>query len=121
MFCNNNSNDCATDVCIYCQLKQEYKEMIQDSVDWDKALHHILDTAFDYSDKQYADVIDENFSVGLAEGVLLGMRRSIKIMEAIYEDTEEELAVILDEETVLDDESELNEKDIIQQIIKDSL
>lgn len=108
----DNNEECD---CTICQLTEEFKLMIQDNVEWELALRHILgvmSSEVSKSDEEIADLIDSSFVDGFTQGMATGVAKAQSLMDALVDDTDERTAEIraeyeIDEDFGEDDDDEI--------------
>lgn len=116
---NNYEDDNTECECITCQLTEEFKQMIQDDVEWELALRHILgvmSSEVAKSDEEIADLVDESFIDGFTQGMATGVAKAQLIMDSLVEDTDERIAEIRAEFEIDEDFSEDADGDEIEKV-----
>lgn len=102
--------------CIVCDLTDEFKTLIQDGVDWESALRHVLGIATKVSDEQVADTIDEVFRDGMIEGIRQSAEYLIDIADVFENGTAADAEKVED----LTDEQFEDVQDILRRQITDN-
>jgi flagellar motor switch protein FliG len=87
----NNNEELEEEKCLACALVEEFKELVDDNVNWEEALRYVIHIAKDIKDDIVADLVDEQYTLGFEDGLTMGVEKAASLVNEMVEYTKEEI------------------------------